>query len=123
MAYASAVALTPVEPSRAGLSVDKSMVVPTATHGNKFPNDQRTVLHVRNDSASPITVTINTPRTIDGQSIDELVVTVPAVADVDGKDDLLIGPFTETFSQSDGNVWVVCSAVTDVLIGALRLPR
>jgi hypothetical protein len=33
-----------------------------------------------------------------------------------------IGPFTETFQQSDGFIWATFSAVASVTIGAFRVP-
>ena len=121
MAYASAVALTPVQIARAGVSSDKTLVAPTATHGNKVINDGKTFLRVINGSASPITVTVDVVGEVDGQTLADLVVTVAATGDADGKDDQLIGPFTKTFEQADGYIWAVCSAVATVQIGAFRL--
>jgi hypothetical protein len=121
MAYASAVALTVQEISRAGKSVTEQLVAPTATHGNKFRNDGKTFLRVKNGSASPITVTIDTPGSVDGQALADLTVTVKATGDTDGLDFVDIGPFTATFNQADGYVWAVCSAVTTVEVGAYHL--
>lgn len=121
MAYSSAVALTVQEISRAGISLDENAVTPTATHGNKFLNDGKTFLFVRNGSGGDITVTVEAPGSVDGQAIADLVVTVKASGDGDGLDELLIGPFTSTFNQSDGYVWAVFSAVTDVIAAAFRL--
>lgn len=121
MAYANAVALTVQEISRAGKSVTEQLVAPTETHGNKFRNDGKTLLRVKNGSEAPITVTINTPGSVDGQALEDLVVTVAATGDEDGLDFVDIGPFTATFNQADGYVWAVCSAVTGVLVGAYRL--
>ena len=121
MAYSSAVALTVQEISRAGISLDENTVTPTATHGNKFLNDGKTFLFVRNGSGGDITVTIDTPGSVDGQALADLTVTVKATGDGDGLDELLIGPFTGTFNQSDGYVWPICSAVTDVLMAAFRM--
>lgn len=121
MAYGSAVALAIQEIRRTGGSMSAGLVTPTATHGNKFVNDGRTFLRVVNGSMSPITVTIDTPGSVDGQTIGDLTVTVAATGDEDGLDDQAIGPFTRTFEQSDGYVWAVCSEVTDVTVGAFRL--
>jgi len=121
MAYASSVALVIYDITRAGISLDKNMVTPTATHGNKFANDGKTFLYVKNGSAAPITLTFDTPGSVDGQALADMVITVPATADENGKDEMLIGPFTTIFNQSDGNVWVVTSLVTTITMGAYRL--
>lgn len=122
MAYSSAVALTIKDISRAGLSLTKHLVTPTATHGNKFSNDGKTVLLVKNGSGAPITVTIYANRTVDGLTLPNLTATVAATGDADGLDFQVIGPFTSTFNQTDGFVWAVCSSVTSVSVGAYRLP-
>ena len=121
MAYSSSVALTIQDITRAGKAVTKPLVVPTATHGNKFLNDGKTFLRVVNGSAAPVTVTVDVPALVDGLAVADLVSTVAATGDANGLDDLLIGPFTTNFQQSDGYVWAVCSAVTDVTIGAFRV--
>lgn len=121
MAYASSVALTPVDITRDGKAVEKPMVTPTATHGNKVVNDGRTFLYVINGSASPITVTIDVTATVDGIDVPDKTVTVAATGDADGKDKQVFGPYTNTFNQADGYIWAVCSAVTNVKIGAFRI--
>jgi hypothetical protein len=121
--YSSAVELTVQEISRAGKSVLKALVTPTATDGNKFLNDGRTMLRVKNGSAAPITVSIKVGRLVDGLAVADRSVAVAAIADPNGLDKKDIGPFIEDYDQIDGYVWAVCSAVTDVLIGAYRLPK
>jgi len=121
MAYANAVVLTVQEISRAGKAVTYPMVAPTATHGNKFLNDGKTFLRVKNGAVGAITVTVESPATVDGQALADLVVTVAATGNGTGLDDQLIGPFTAIYNQSDGYVWAVCSAVETITIGAYRL--
>jgi hypothetical protein len=122
MAYSSAVTLTVNEVSRSGKAVQYPLVAATATHGNKALNDGKTWLRVKNGSASPITATINTNRTIDGLTVPNLTVTIAATGDGTGLDHQDIGPFPmDTFNQSDGYVWITFSAVTTVTVGAFRL--
>ena len=123
MAYASAVALTVQDITRAGKSLDHDMVAATATHGNKFINDGRTVLRVKNGSGAPITATIDNPAVVDGQAVADLVVSVAATGDGSGLDYQDIGPFPPSFNQADGYVWAVFSAVATVTVGAYRLPK
>ena len=122
MGYSSAVALTVNEISRAGKAVLKDMVTPTATHGNKFLNDQKTFARVKNGSVGDITVTLNIAKTVDGQAVTGRSVTVKATGDANGLDIQDIGPFGADYNQSDGYVWLTFSAVADVLVGAYRLP-
>lgn len=121
MAYSSAVALTVQEISRTGKAVQYPLVAATATHGNKFRNDGKTILRVKNGSGGDITATFDAPGSIDGQAINELVVTVKATGNGTGLDFLDIGPFTSVFNQADGYVWVVFSGVTSLTVGAFHL--
>jgi hypothetical protein len=121
MAYASAVVLTVTQIARTGASVTKPMVAATATHGNKFVNDGRTFLRIKNAAASAVTVTITPARTIDGLALTAMTLSVAATGDADGKDDVLVGPFTSNFEQADGYVWATFSAVTTLTVGAFRL--
>lgn len=123
MPYASAVALTVQEISRSGKSVTEQMIAPTATHGNKFLNDGRTMLRIKNNSVGDITATIDVTQTVDGLAVTDRTVTVKATGDADGLDFLDIGPFPASYNQADGYVWVTFSAVADVLVGAYRLPE
>lgn len=120
MAYSGAVELTVQEISRVGKAVIKPLTAATATHGNKFRNNGRTFLRVKNGSGGDITATFNTPGKIDGQDIDELEVLVKANGDNNGLDFIDIGPFTAIFNQADGYVWVTFSSVSNVTVGAFR---
>lgn len=84
--------------------------------GNKFSNDGRMFLHVKNGGGAPITVTIQTPGTVDDLAIaDQAVVVTNA-------EERMIGPFPPTiYNQSDRMVYVDYSAVTSVTVALLRL--
>ena len=85
--------------------------------GSYVPNDGRMFLRVKNTNGAPITVTVETPGTVDGLAIGDLAVVIPATTG-----DKVIGPFPpDTYNQSDGTIKVTFSAVTDVTIGAFRL--
>lgn len=84
--------------------------------GNKFSNDGRMFLRVLNEDASSINVTIQTPVTVDGLAVTDLVVAVPAGEARD------IGPFPPAiYNQTDGMVYVDYSAVTDITVTLFRL--
>ena len=85
--------------------------------GHSVVNDgKKTFVHVKNGSASSINVTIQTPNTVDDLTVSDRVVAVPAGAE------RLIGPFpVETYSQSDGAVYVDFSAVTTVTCAAFKV--
>lgn len=117
MAYANATALTIKEVKRTGLDISGALQTPDGVNGNKFANDGRTWLRVKNASGSPITVTVETPGSVDGQGIADLAVSVPATTG-----DVLIGPFTGNFHQpGTSDVYATFSAVTSVTVDVYRL--
>jgi len=84
--------------------------------GNKIANDGRILLHVKNGGASPITVTVQTPGTVDGLSVSDMTIVVT------NAEERFIGPFPPgIYNQSDGSVYVDYSAVTSVTVAALRV--
>ena len=114
--------LTVVDIVRAGAAGDDTLVEPTVTDGDSFVNDGRTFFHIVNGSAGAINVTITPVRTVDGQAVEAIVVEIAATGDGDGLDDQFLGPYTGTFEQTDGTIIAICATVTDMLIGAFRLP-
>lgn len=85
--------------------------------GHSVPNDGHVMLEVKNASAAPITVTVQTPGVVDGLAISERVVTVPLTSG-----DKMIGPFPPgIYNQPDGVFNVDFSAVVDVSVAAVRL--
>jgi len=84
--------------------------------GEKFSNDGRMFLHVKNGAAAPITVTVQTPGTVDGLAVAEQVITVT------NAEERMIGPFPPgIYNQSDGMVYVDYSSVTTITKALLRL--
>lgn len=106
-------ALTVLQVARTGLT-------PAYTAGNvdghSIVNDGRVCTHVKNGSGSSINVTVQTPGTVDGLAVSDLVVAVPA------GQERMIGPFPPgVYNQADGTVYVDLSAVTTVTLAAVRL--
>jgi hypothetical protein len=86
--------------------------------GNMFLNDGKTVLEVKNGSASSINVTPNVAATVDGQAVTNPVIAVTATTG-----DKIIGPFPPgIYNQTDGKVYVDFSAITTVTIAVYQLP-
>jgi hypothetical protein len=85
--------------------------------GNNWKNpNSNTFCHVKNGSASSVTVTIDATKTVSGLNVADLTVAVPA------SEERIIGPFPrETFNQGDGTVHIDYSASADVTIGVFRL--
>ena len=95
-----------------------SLLVAAAGGGDAFPNDGATFLVVQNNDASSKTVTVAflSTVTVDGQVPPNKQFTVSA-----GKT-LIVGPWPQNFySDTNGNVDLTYSAVTNVKVGAFNL--
>jgi hypothetical protein len=113
--------------ARSALAVQAAVpagIVPAYTAadaaGHKFPNDGRTVLHVKNAAVAPINVTFLVPGTVDGLAVASRVV---AVANASEK---IIGPllpavYNNTSGADEGQLYVDFSAVVTVTVAALRV--
>jgi len=75
------------------------------------------MLHFKNTDGSADTITIQTPRTVDGQAVAELSVTVPATTG-----DLMVGPFPPgTFNDGSGDVKFTASNGTATTCAVVAL--
>lgn len=94
-----------------------SFAAATVTVGDTVANpDDRTYVHVKNASGSPITVTVSDPGlTASGNSPTLATVSVPATTG-----ERLIPVPAAAADPSTGLATVICSAVTSVTIGAFR---
>ena len=86
-----------------------------AANGNDFANDGRMFLLVKNGAGAPITVTIATPTTVDGNAVADLAVVVT------NAEQRMIGPFPPNLYNTDGKVQVDYSSGTSVTAAVLRL--
>lgn len=91
--------------------------------GQAFDNASgKVILHVKNGSASPVTVTIGSAGSLDGRTVAALSVAVPA------GEDRFIGPFPGALYNAADNtlnideaVSISFSAATDVTVAAIKL--
>lgn len=89
---------------------------PAVIDGLSIPGTGDIFIEVKNGSASPINVTIQTGGTLMGEPVADKVVSVPATTG-----DCMIGPFPPAlYNQADGLVYVDFSAVATVTVGAFR---
>lgn len=95
---------------------------PSATPGNGFSvaNDGKTILHFKNVAAGGnAIVTVNVPRTTDGQAVTERTVTM-----ADGTE-YFIGPFPTGIYNQEGSagdvLHVDCDEITAVTMAAISL--
>lgn len=79
-------------------------------------NDGRTFLHFKKTGAGACTVTIATPRTVDGLAVADVEVEVPAE-----EGDVFIGPFPRTTFNSSGSLSFTVSEVTGLTVAALKV--
>lgn len=109
-------ALTVQTVSRSGL--DPTYAAVDNANGNYFPNTGKEMLHVFNASGGALTVTVLTPRTVDGLAVAELTVSI------NNGEDAMIGPFpSATFIQGADrpNVYVDWSTGTSVTAAVIKL--
>lgn len=101
-------------------------LVQAAAGGDHFiaDNGQRHFLMVLNGSGAPITVTIPAQQaTSQQQGVGQVAVDNIAVAVAAGAQ-AMIGPITDAYIRgNDGAVEITYSGVTDLDVGAIRLPR
>ena len=91
--------------------------VAAASGGDQFTIDGNTVLHVRNDSASEVTVTLASQVTDDvGVLADDLDFAVPASSERAVR----LGNFAGRFRDTDGNCQVTYDAVTGLTVAVYR---
>jgi hypothetical protein len=88
--------------------------------GDKFPNDGKTVLRVKNSDSSPHSVTVNSVENCDqGFDHDE----PSSVAVANGGVIREFGPFPMAlYNDADGYAHVTYTAVTSVTVAAVQLP-
>ncbi|MEV8046382.1 hypothetical protein AB0P02_21415 [Streptomyces griseoluteus] len=85
--------------------------------GDKVAVGDRNFLHVKNGSASSVTVTLTATAAVRGQSVSNVTVSVPASGE------RMIGPLQPDLFQSptDGLCAVGYSATTTVTVASLRI--
>lgn len=114
MASQTVLAVTNI--TRAGVTDTLTAAI---TDGHRFSNDGKTFLEVANGYTDTVTVTVETPGTVDGLAIADLAVAIPAGSTK------FIGPFQPSlFNQLTGYagfVYVTYSSVTTVTVAAWRL--
>jgi len=84
--------------------------------GDEYSNTGNEMLLIENGSASPITLTVPTPYTVDGLDVDDREITIPA-----GESHLL-GPFPQAYyNDTNGKVQLEYSAHADVSVAVIGL--
>lgn len=93
------VTLTVYQLARTGLNLSDNKTTVVTTNTYYMPNNGSAFLHVNNVIASPCTVTIDVPATVDGLTVADRTVIVPA-SELE-----VIGPFPPSqYNDSNGQV-------------------
>jgi hypothetical protein len=117
MAFASAVAIAPIQMVPKAAVDCSTYITPDATNGNKFFANRNTLLRVKNSNAATRTVTIHVTRTLEGQTVADDTFVVPALTG-----EVVYTGFSDIFAQNAvGEVWIEFSAVTNVGVQVLQL--
>jgi len=115
MSFSNAVELTPVQAVRTGL-VQATILAAASANGNKWHDDGRCVLIVKNDNAAACVVTKNIDQTQDGNAVAAPTVSVAAGAVG------YIGPFTPLYQNGGTDMCYVTYGVTaSVTVAVVRV--
>ena len=100
-------------PDADGLTVTFGAVsAAAAPDGNYFTTDGTETVLIRNDSGAPITMTVDVPVAIDGVTVADRVITVPATSIVAWRP-------KDVHRQTTGQVHLNWSTATDVDVAVL----
>lgn len=107
--------LTPVVPVVAGIVCTLAAAAATATK-NSFTNTGKEIILVRNDSADPITVRIESPTAPNGQAVGLLT-----SASIAAGEEFAFGPYPPNFTNPTDNLLTFSvSLETDVFVRVLQ---
>ena len=113
----SRVSLTVQQIDRDASGLAATHTAPSSTELSIPNNDGRIFLDVKNTGDTTQTVTVQTPGSVAGLDIEDLVATVAPTTG-----DIMVGPFPPSvFNQSNGSVYVDLSATTTMTVGCFRL--
>lgn len=84
------------------------------TNGNTYVLVPHRLLHVKNGSASAITVTITTPLTVNGLAVADRTISIAA-----GADQFISLNTSSAYMQPDGTAWVDYSAAASVTVAVI----
>lgn len=91
-----------------------------ALEGHAVENNGKVILHIKNDSATSVTITVRSGYSVNGLKLADRVITVAANSAV------FIGPLDTTiYNQTDGTAGQVAidySSIEGVTIAALLMP-
>ena len=99
---------------RTGLEATYEAAV--AGDGHYFVNTGKEFIHIKNAHTSPVTVTIDTPGTVDGHAIGNLSV------EITNAEERLIGPFPAAlYENANGQVVFTFDVITATTLAVVKL--
>jgi hypothetical protein len=102
--------------TRAGFNVEGSVLTAASSGGDSFPNTGREFVVFRNGDSSSKTVTLVFQTTVDGQSIANRTVSVPA------GETFIFGPFpVNYYNDGNGRMNLTYSSVTSCSVGVFAI--
>jgi len=105
-------ALTPVAPARVPAELE---AIAAAAEGDEFANTGKELLLIENGAGSPVTLTIETIVTVDGEAVADKDVIIPA------GERHIIGPFPTTYyNDGDDLVQLTYTSETDVTVAVIK---
>ena len=100
---------------RSGAALSLAVVDATASpNGMFYRSDGSELVVIKNADASPHTMTVAIPVTVDGQTVAAKTVTIAAGATV------VAGPYGPEYRQADGSVYLNFDAATSMTVGVLN---
>ena len=116
-AFASSIQQSIEQIIKAGLTATYTSSGLTTTDTYLVSNDGNVFLHFKKTGAGACTVTIATPNTVQGLSIADQTISIPATTG-----DKFVGPFSATlFNDAAGNVSFTLSDTVGLSFAVLRL--
>lgn len=85
-----------------------------AANGMSFRLIPHRLVHIKNAGGSALTVTINTPLTVNGLAVADRVITIAA-----GTDQFISLGVDNAYQQSDGSGWLDFSTATSVTVAVI----
>ena len=84
--------------------------------GDQYTNTGKELIHIKNGGGGAVVLTLDIEKTVDGQSVVDPIVTIPA------GEERMLGPFTSVYEDPDKNVSLTYDGVASLTIGVFKLP-
>lgn len=109
--------ITKTTPSTNGVAITTLTAVDAAAspNGMAYVSDGTELVIIRNGDASTHTMTVDIPGLVDGQTVTDKTVTIPAGGTY------IAGPYGPQYRQSNGQVYLNFDAATSMSVGVINV--